>query len=75
MRPASARSLSGLPLNRRLPVSNNALITPDGKFGMLQTWVECVQRSGVKNFLVIALDEHTGAPPLCSRRPGAQRPC
>jgi len=41
-------------------VSNNALITPDGKYGMLQTWVECVQRSGVKNFMVVALDEHTG---------------
>ncbi len=43
-----------------VPVSNNALITPDGKYGMLQTWVECMQRSGVKNFMVIALDEHTG---------------
>jgi hypothetical protein len=55
-------------------VSNNALITPDGKFGMLQTWVECVQRSGVKNFMVIALDEHTGARVPCCRRASEQRP-
>lgn len=27
---------------------------------MLATWVECVKRSGVTNFLVIALDEQTG---------------
>jgi hypothetical protein len=28
---------------------------------MLATWVESVQRTGVKNFMVIALDEQTGA--------------
>ena len=44
-----------------VPVSNNALITPDGRYGMLSTWVESVQRTGVKNFMVIAMDEHTGA--------------
>jgi hypothetical protein len=42
-------------------VSNSALITPDGKYGMLATWVESVQHAGVKNFMVIALDEQTGA--------------
>ena len=52
-------------LQRSLPrwraVSNNALITPDGTYGMLATWVESVRRTGVKNFMVIAMDEHTGA--------------
>ena len=28
---------------------------------MLATWVESVRRTGVKNFMVIAMDEHTGA--------------
>lgn len=40
-------------------VSNSALITEDGKYGMLATWIESVQRAGVKNFMVIALDEQT----------------
>ena len=56
-------------LSRPVPyaVSNNALVTADGKYGMLQTWVACVQRAGVKNFLVIALDEHTGTRGHCAR--------
>ena len=48
-------------LPRLRAVSNNALITPDGTYGMLATWVESVRRTGVKNFMVIAMDEHTGA--------------
>jgi hypothetical protein len=35
---------------------------------MLATWVESVQRAGVRNFMVIALDEQTGALAAC---PGA----
>ena len=28
---------------------------------MLATWIECVKRANITNFLVIALDEETGA--------------
>lgn len=42
-------------------VSNSALVTPDGKYGMLATWVECVKRVGVTNYLVIAMDDATAA--------------
>ncbi|KAG2449198.1 hypothetical protein HYH02_005945 [Chlamydomonas schloesseri] len=38
-------------------VSNGALITPDGKFGMLKLWIDGCQRAGVKNFMVIAIDD------------------
>jgi hypothetical protein len=38
-------------------VSNSALITSDGTFGMLKMWVDGVQRAGVKNFFVIAIDD------------------
>ena len=40
-------------------VSNKALVTEDGKYGMLETFVTNVKRAGVTNFLVIALDDHT----------------
>jgi hypothetical protein len=52
----------------RCAVSNSALITPDGKYGMLATWVESVQHAGVKNFMVIALDEQTGARAVTAAR-------
>ena len=42
-------------------VSNEALITADGSYGMLRTWIDTVRRAKVDNFLVIALDHHTGA--------------
>jgi len=41
---------------------------------MLATWVECLKRVGVTNFMVVALDEATGAgdaplaPPLLTRQ-------
>uniref|UniRef100_A0A7S2QU31 Nucleotide-diphospho-sugar transferase domain-containing protein n=1 Tax=Chlamydomonas chlamydogama TaxID=225041 RepID=A0A7S2QU31_9CHLO len=38
-------------------VSNSALITPDGKYGMLKMWIDGCQRAGVKNFMVIAIDD------------------
>ncbi len=38
-------------------MSNGALITPDGKFGMLKLWIDGCQRSDVKNFMVIAIDD------------------
>mmetsp|Transcript_22664 Transcript_22664/g.70384 ORF Transcript_22664/g.70384 Transcript_22664/m.70384 type:complete len:412 (+) Transcript_22664:55-1290(+) len=40
-------------------VSNKALITPDGGYGMLKTWVDGCKRIGMKNYMVIAMDEHT----------------
>lgn len=40
-------------------LSNKALISPDGKYGMLETFLTSVRRSGVKNFFLIALDDHT----------------
>ncbi len=40
-------------------VSNKALITPDGRNGMLRTWIDAVRDAGVTNALVVALDEHT----------------
>ena len=40
-------------------VSNKALITEDGKYGMLETFVTNVKRAGVTNFVLIALDDHT----------------
>ena len=38
-------------------VSNSALITPDGSFGMLRMWIDGCKRAGVKNFMVIAIDD------------------
>ncbi|EFJ42727.1 hypothetical protein VOLCADRAFT_107128 [Volvox carteri f. nagariensis] len=38
-------------------VSNGALITPNGKYGMLKLWIDGCQRAGVKNFMVIAIDD------------------
>ena len=38
-------------------VSNKALINEKGDYGMLRTWLDGVQRSKVKNYLVICLDE------------------
>ena len=52
-------------------MSNQALITEDGKYGMLATWIEGVRRAGVKNFMVIALDEQTSAPPPATAAPSA----
>ena len=40
-------------------LSNKALISADGKYGMLQTFLDSLKRSGVKNFFLIALDDHT----------------
>jgi hypothetical protein len=37
-------------------VSNSALITPDGSYGALKLWLDAVQRAGVRNYLVIAID-------------------
>lgn len=42
-------------------VSNSALLSGDGKFGMLKMWIDGVQRAGVKNFLIIAIDKNVGA--------------
>ena len=41
-------------------VSNSALITPDGSYGMLRMWIDGCKRSGVKNFMVIAIDDPVG---------------
>ena len=38
-------------------VSNSALISADGKYGMLRMWIDGCQRAGVKNFMVIAIDD------------------
>jgi len=38
-------------------VSNSALISPDGKYGMLRLWIDGCKRAGVKNFMVIAIDD------------------
>ena len=40
-------------------LSNKALISADGKYGMLETFLTSVKRAGVKNFFLIALDDHT----------------
>lgn len=42
-------------------VSNSALLSGDGKFGMLKMWIDGVQRAGVKNFLIIAIDKTVSA--------------
>jgi hypothetical protein len=42
-------------------VSNSALITPDGSFGMLRMWIDGCKRAGVKNFMVIAIDDQVGS--------------
>jgi hypothetical protein len=41
-------------------VSNSALITGDGKAGMLKIWIDGVKRAGVKNYMVIAIDDNVG---------------
>ncbi|KAK3268320.1 hypothetical protein CYMTET_23171 [Cymbomonas tetramitiformis] len=38
-------------------VSNGALITEEGTYGILATWIESVKRAGVKNFMIVALDD------------------
>lgn len=38
-------------------ISNKALLSPDGKTGMLRTWLECVWRAGVQRYMVVALDD------------------
>jgi hypothetical protein len=38
-------------------VSNKALITKDGAYGMLKTWIDSVRKAGVTNFMVICLDD------------------
>jgi hypothetical protein len=38
-------------------VSNSALISPDGRSGMLKMWIDGAQRAGVKNIMVIAIDD------------------
>jgi len=38
-------------------VSNSALISESGDHGMLRIWIDGVQRAGVKNYLVIAIDD------------------
>lgn len=38
-------------------VSNSALISSDGSYGMLKLWLDGVRRSGVKNYMVIAIDD------------------
>ncbi len=38
-------------------MSNSALITPAGDFGMLKIWIDGVRHAGVKNYLVIAIDD------------------
>ncbi|KAL6751100.1 nucleotide-diphospho-sugar transferase-domain-containing protein [Haematococcus lacustris] len=42
-------------------VSNSALISRDGRFGMLKYWIDGVQRAGVKNYMVIAIDDGVAA--------------
>lgn len=42
-------------------VSNGALISRDGKSGMLRMWIDGVQRAKVKNYLVIAIDDEVRA--------------
>lgn len=57
-------------------VSNGALITRDGKFGMLKLWIDGAQRAGVKNFMVIAIDDDVSALVCCCgarRRQGGDR--
>ena len=43
------------------PVSNHALINDEGNYGMLRTWLDGVQKAGVKNYLVVAIDEKIAA--------------
>lgn len=56
---------AGLAINREVVacVSNQALITPDGKFGMLRMWIDGMQRAKVKNYMVIAIDDEVGGSP------------
>jgi hypothetical protein len=42
-------------------VSNSNLISEDGKFGMLAMWVDGCKRAGMKNFMVIAIDDRVAA--------------
>lgn len=53
--------LETVAINREvlIAVSNHALIHREGTYGMLKTWIDGVQRAGVKNALVIALDDQT----------------
>ncbi|MEW5307111.1 MAG: hypothetical protein WDW36_009528 [Sanguina aurantia] len=50
---------AGLAINKEVVacVSNQALITPDGKFGMLKMWIDGMQRAKVANYMVIAIDD------------------
>lgn len=40
-----------------MAVSNKALITKDGSYGMLKTWVDSVKKAGVTNYMVVCLDD------------------
>lgn len=42
-------------------VSNHALINAEGDYGMLRTWLDGVQHAGVKNYLVVAIDDQIAA--------------
>lgn len=42
-------------------VSNFALISSDGKNGMLRMWIDGVRRAGVKNYMVVAIDDQVRA--------------
>mmetsp|Transcript_874 Transcript_874/g.3192 ORF Transcript_874/g.3192 Transcript_874/m.3192 type:complete len:441 (-) Transcript_874:158-1480(-) len=44
-----------------IAVSNSNLITRDGSYGMLRTFIDCVKRAQVSNFLVVAMDDDTAA--------------
>lgn len=53
-------------------VSNGALITRDGKYGMLKLWIDGCQRAGVKNFMVIAIDDDVRTVDMEGRGSGAR---
>lgn len=65
-KPSSAPALRlAAPLQERVAinnevvacVSNSALISTDGSYGMLKLWIDGMKYAGVKNFMVIAIDE------------------
>lgn len=57
--PALKEVLERIAINREVlvAVSNGALVSKDGKYGILATWIESVRASGITNFLVICLDD------------------
>lgn len=51
--------LKRIAINREVvaAVSNSYTISPDGSGGMLRMWIDGMRRAGVKNYMVICIDD------------------